>query len=187
VETHLRETFGPLVFTTTIPTSIKVEEAHGRFLSVLDYAPKSPGAVAYQSLAPEILNHGRSQERTGPAPKRSDAADDNRGERRAVEPTEPVDDQVETEEQSRGGDDVPAAKVRTPRSKKSVGTVEKVRAAKLHLPESVFDALHLAALKKRTTASALAAEILRRGLPKLKIVDETQRPASKDGAGESAA
>jgi chromosome partitioning protein len=82
VEAHLRETFGPLVFTTTIPTSVKVEEAHGRFLSVIDYAPKSPGSVAYQSLALEILNHGHAQERTGPASQRSDATH-GRGDRRA--------------------------------------------------------------------------------------------------------
>jgi chromosome partitioning protein len=83
VEAHLRETFGELVFKTTIPTSVKVEEAHGRFLSVIDYAPRSPGAVAYQSLALEILSHGGTQERPGPAPIRLDATDDPAAGRRA--------------------------------------------------------------------------------------------------------
>jgi chromosome partitioning protein len=67
VEARLRESFGPVVFTTTVPTSVKVEEAHGRFQSVIDYAPRSPGARAYMALATEILN-GRTEKRTGPGP-----------------------------------------------------------------------------------------------------------------------
>jgi hypothetical protein len=43
------------------------------------------------------------------------------------------------------------------------------RAYKLHLPESVGDRLHLLALQRRTTASAVAAELLDRALPKLRI------------------
>jgi chromosome partitioning protein len=39
------------------PRSIKVEEAHARHESVLTYAPKSIGAVAYRALAMEIV-HG---------------------------------------------------------------------------------------------------------------------------------
>src|SRR5262249_32794216 len=46
VEGQLRGAFGDLVFKTTIPTSVKVEEAHGRFLPVIDFAPRSPGARA---------------------------------------------------------------------------------------------------------------------------------------------
>lgn len=69
VETQLRETFGELVFKTTIPTSVKVEEAHGRFLSVIDYSPRSPGAKAYLSLAEEIINGGKTK-RTGDTPNR---------------------------------------------------------------------------------------------------------------------
>jgi chromosome partitioning protein len=66
VESQLRTAFGDLVFKTTIPTSVKVEEAHGRFASVIDYAPRSPGARAYQSLATEIIANGRTQKRSGP-------------------------------------------------------------------------------------------------------------------------
>jgi chromosome partitioning protein len=66
VERELRERFGPLVLKTTIPQAVAIEEAHGRFTSVLDYAPGSPGAKAYAALAAEILEHGeRSQARAG--------------------------------------------------------------------------------------------------------------------------
>lgn len=58
VETQLRETFGPLVLKAVVPTSVKVEEAHGRFMSVIDYAPRSPGARAYLALAAEIIADG---------------------------------------------------------------------------------------------------------------------------------
>ena len=44
VEAQLRGTFGELVFRTTIPSTTKIGEAHARFLSVLDYAPRSSGA-----------------------------------------------------------------------------------------------------------------------------------------------
>lgn len=59
VEAQLRAALGPLVFATTVPASIRVEEAHGRYQSVIDFAPRSPGARAYLSLATEILSHGR--------------------------------------------------------------------------------------------------------------------------------
>lgn len=63
ITARLREAFGPVVFTATVPTSVKVEEAHGRFLSVIDYAPRSPGAKAYLALAEEIISNGRTKER----------------------------------------------------------------------------------------------------------------------------
>jgi chromosome partitioning protein len=50
VEEHLRGTFGGLVFASTIPTSVKVEESHRRFQSVIDYSPRSPGVRAYLAL-----------------------------------------------------------------------------------------------------------------------------------------
>lgn len=62
ITAQLRESFGSVVFTATVPTSVKVEEAHGRFQSVIDYAPRSPGAKAYLALAEEII-HGRTKER----------------------------------------------------------------------------------------------------------------------------
>jgi chromosome partitioning protein len=70
VEGQLRGAFGGLVFKTTVPASIKVEEAHGRFMSVIDYAPRSPGARAYLALAEEVLSDGdeRTQGRVGAGP-----------------------------------------------------------------------------------------------------------------------
>lgn len=68
-EAQIREAFGPLVLTTTIPTNAKVEEAHGRFQSVLDYAPASPGAKAYAALIEEIAAHGESKRSRIPARK----------------------------------------------------------------------------------------------------------------------
>jgi chromosome partitioning protein len=64
VEAQLRASFGALVCKTTIPTSVKVGEAHGHYLSVLDYAPRSPAAKAYEELTREILSHGKAK-RTG--------------------------------------------------------------------------------------------------------------------------
>jgi chromosome partitioning protein len=57
VEELLRRTYGPLVYAATVPQNIRVEEAHGRFQSVLDYAPRSVGARAYLSLVREMI-HG---------------------------------------------------------------------------------------------------------------------------------
>jgi chromosome partitioning protein len=65
VEQHLRATFGELVHRATIPSNAKVEEAHGRFQSVLDYAPRSPGAKAYLELVEEIVAHGRTRAQDG--------------------------------------------------------------------------------------------------------------------------
>ena len=77
LEDELRAMFGPLVYATKIPRSIKVEEAHGRHESVLTYAPRSIGAVAYRALAKEI-DHGQRQadrhEHTGGHPPADHAA-----------------------------------------------------------------------------------------------------------------
>lgn len=81
VEAQLRATFGALVYRATVPTSVKVEEAHGRFLSVLDYAPRSTGARAYEALVAEIIEHGRAQIGTGTAPDGTVATDDTAGRR----------------------------------------------------------------------------------------------------------
>ena len=80
VANHLRETFGELVFTASIPTSVKVEEAHGRFASVIDYAPRSTGSIAYQALAQEILDRGNHDQKKRPrnASQGIDATDNGR-------------------------------------------------------------------------------------------------------------
>ena len=43
LEDHLRQLFGDLVFRTKVPRSIKLEEAHSRHQSILDYAPEAWG------------------------------------------------------------------------------------------------------------------------------------------------
>jgi chromosome partitioning protein len=60
-EGHLRGAFGDLVFKATVPASTKIGEAHARFMSVLDYAPGSPGAKAYEALVREVISHGEAE------------------------------------------------------------------------------------------------------------------------------
>jgi hypothetical protein len=50
-----------------------------------------------------------------------------------------------------------------------LATGDKGKGRKLTLPDSVFDRLVLTAIKKGSTASAVAAEILDRNLPRLRI------------------
>ena len=61
-EEQVRAYFEDLVFETTVPLNVKVEEAHARGLSVGEYAPESPGARAYLSVTEQILAH--EQEKT---------------------------------------------------------------------------------------------------------------------------
>jgi chromosome partitioning protein len=77
VEAQLRGSFGPLVHEATIPTSTKIEEAHSRYQSVLDYAPRSTGAKAYAALIGEIIAHGqRAQDGSGDPARGVAEADD---------------------------------------------------------------------------------------------------------------
>ena len=68
-EREIRGMFGPLVFETTIPRSIKFEEANARQVSIFDHAPRSAGAVAYEALTLEAMNRGdgSKEERHEPA------------------------------------------------------------------------------------------------------------------------
>jgi hypothetical protein len=92
---------------------------------------------------------------------------------------EPVDDAADPGEATdhnddgdgRGrGDAVEARPVRTRRKRPPVSGETKGR--KLHLPDPIHDRLKLVALQRRTTASAVAAEILDRNLPRLRIERE---------------
>lgn len=56
VNNQLRGHFGDLVFETTIPKNIRLEEAHSRHTHVFDYAPKSAGARAYKDFVKEVLS-----------------------------------------------------------------------------------------------------------------------------------
>jgi chromosome partitioning protein len=59
IEAGLRERFGELIFKATIPMSSKVEESVSNGQTVLDYAPKSPAALAYDLLVTELISHGK--------------------------------------------------------------------------------------------------------------------------------
>jgi hypothetical protein len=59
---------------------------------------------------------------------------------------------------------------RSPRRRtKTAVAGDKGKGRKLTLPDAVFDRLVLTAIKKGSTASAVAAEILDRNLPRLRI------------------
>jgi chromosome partitioning protein len=86
-EAQLRAAFGPLVMTATVPASVKIGEANARYLSVLDYAPGSPGARAFENLTREILSHGQVERAGGgvggaPEVDRGDAGGTGRAGRR---------------------------------------------------------------------------------------------------------
>jgi chromosome partitioning protein len=73
IEAQLREAFGSLVHQTVIPHSVRVEEAHARHQTVLEFAPRSAPALAYDRLLMEVLSHGQP-ERDAERPDSSDAA-----------------------------------------------------------------------------------------------------------------
>lgn len=56
VNNQLRSHFGDLVFETSIPKNVSLEEAHSRHTHVFDYAPNSAGARAYKELVREVLS-----------------------------------------------------------------------------------------------------------------------------------
>ena len=56
VNNQLRTHFGDLVFSTSIPKNVSLEEAHSRHTHVFNYAPKSAGARAYKELVREVLS-----------------------------------------------------------------------------------------------------------------------------------
>lgn len=57
-EAILREQFGQLVFETSIPKNVKIEEAHSRQQTVFEFAPTASGAVAYKKLVKEVIERG---------------------------------------------------------------------------------------------------------------------------------
>jgi chromosome partitioning protein len=77
LERHLREAFPDLVYETPIPYSVRVEEAAARHRTILEWAPKSPPAVAYDRLITEVCKHGQRTKRhahSDPATDHSTAA-----------------------------------------------------------------------------------------------------------------
>jgi chromosome partitioning protein len=53
----LQAHFPGLVFRTTIPKNVQVEEVHGRAACLYDYAPRSRGAQAYEAFVKEVIAH----------------------------------------------------------------------------------------------------------------------------------
>ena len=79
VERQLRERFGPLVFSSTVGLSVKFDEAHSRGMTVMQYAPTSPGAAAYFEIVEGIINGsgtkaGRGRAGTDRTPRTAGAA-----------------------------------------------------------------------------------------------------------------
>jgi len=61
VANDLREFFGPQVFRTVIPRSIRLAEAPSFGKPILSYDPRSKGAESYIQLAKEILDHEQNR------------------------------------------------------------------------------------------------------------------------------
>jgi hypothetical protein len=55
------------------------------------------------------------------------------------------------------------------RRRKSATTTEPSKGRKLSIPDSVFERLELTAIRRKTTISAVAADLLDRNLPRLRI------------------
>ena len=55
VEAHIRNVFGRKTFKTIITRSVRLEESPAHKKSIFAYAPKSSGAIEYQSLSKEVL------------------------------------------------------------------------------------------------------------------------------------
>jgi len=83
-------------------------------------------------------------------------------------PLEPQgDDQGGAVEQ---GGEVPTPEPqRRPRRRRAPAIGGATRGHKLSLPDGVFDRLQLTAIRRRSNVSAVAAEILDRNLPRLRI------------------
>ena len=62
VEESVREFFGKTIFKTVVRSSVRFPEAAAGFRSILEYAPRHPGAQAYRNLAKEVIDRtGRRQ------------------------------------------------------------------------------------------------------------------------------
>ena len=85
--------------------------------------------------------------------------------------TDLLDDPADGDGQGRGEANGSARRVPRRRSRPSPAG-EKGKGRKLTLPDSVFDRLVLTAIKRGSTASAIAAEILDRNLPRLRIASD---------------
>ncbi|MDQ3220899.1 MAG: ParA family protein [Acidobacteriota bacterium] len=55
VEAHIRKVFGKKTFNTIITRSVRLEESPAHKKPIFAYAPKSSGAIEYESLSKEVL------------------------------------------------------------------------------------------------------------------------------------
>lgn len=55
VEKHIRGVFGDKAFKTVITRSVRLEESPAHKMSIFEYAPRSSGALEYESLSKEVL------------------------------------------------------------------------------------------------------------------------------------
>jgi hypothetical protein len=84
----------------------------------------------------------------------------------------PADEPADAGDEQGRGEHAPAAESRAsaPRPRrKRVPAGGETRGRKLSLPDAVYDRLQLLAIQRRTSASSIAAEILDRNLPRLRI------------------
>jgi chromosome partitioning protein len=61
VAAELRKHFGPLVFETPVPRSVRLAEAPSHGLPVIAYDPRSTGAAAYWKVATELVERERGR------------------------------------------------------------------------------------------------------------------------------
>lgn len=61
VDQDARSNLGDLVFQTTIPRNVRLSEAQSYAMPVMQYDPTSRGAIAYRSLASELLQRHRGR------------------------------------------------------------------------------------------------------------------------------
>ena len=59
VDQDARDNLGDLVFKTVIPRNVRVSEAPSFAIPVLNYDSSSKGALAYRSLAKEIVSKNK--------------------------------------------------------------------------------------------------------------------------------
>lgn len=68
----LKEVYGDLLYQAVIPESDAVEDAHASYRTIMEWAPKSPAAKAYDELVTEVLgNVGSSKPTLKRTPRRS--------------------------------------------------------------------------------------------------------------------
>src|SRR5919201_422891 len=63
----IRDHFGAVVFATPIRKNVKLDEAQSHHQSIFDYAPRSVGALEYQSLVEEVMQRETAASRREPA------------------------------------------------------------------------------------------------------------------------